>query len=101
MNLHPTSALYGLGFLPDFTVYHEVRPTAPSRTAADAFSARAHEQGVHVDVRLRPFPCRADLILTASPRSTLSGSLSSAVVGTRSGSSTFLSGTVERRIKRS
>lgn len=37
MNLHPTSALYGLGFLPDFTVYHEVRPTAPSRTAADAF----------------------------------------------------------------
>ncbi|KAL8286977.1 hypothetical protein RQP46_003983 [Phenoliferia psychrophenolica] len=24
MNLHPTSALYGLGFLPDFTVYHEL-----------------------------------------------------------------------------
>ncbi|SCV73120.1 BQ2448_7045 [Microbotryum intermedium] len=24
MNLHPTSALYGLGFLPDYTVYHEL-----------------------------------------------------------------------------
>lgn len=24
MHLHPTSALAGLGFLPDFTVYHEV-----------------------------------------------------------------------------
>lgn len=24
MHLHPTSALYGLGFLPDFTVYHEL-----------------------------------------------------------------------------
>lgn len=24
MHLHPTSALYGLGFLPDFIVYHEL-----------------------------------------------------------------------------
>lgn len=24
MHLHPTSALYGLGFLPDFAVYHEL-----------------------------------------------------------------------------
>lgn len=24
MNLHPTSALYGLGYLPDFVVYHEL-----------------------------------------------------------------------------
>lgn len=24
MNLHPTSALYGLGFLPDFCVYHDL-----------------------------------------------------------------------------
>lgn len=24
MHLHPTSALYGLGFLPDYIVYHEL-----------------------------------------------------------------------------
>lgn len=32
MNLHPTSALYGSGFLPDFTVYHEVRSTFSMRS---------------------------------------------------------------------
>lgn len=28
MNLHPTSALYGLGFLPDYVIYHELTLTS-------------------------------------------------------------------------
>lgn len=41
MNLHPTSALYGLGFLPDFTVYHEVRPPPSLPHTTANFSPRS------------------------------------------------------------
>ena len=38
MHLHPTSALYGLGFLPDFTVYHELILTSKEFMSTYVFS---------------------------------------------------------------
>jgi pre-mRNA-splicing factor ATP-dependent RNA helicase DHX38/PRP16 len=32
-HLHPTSALFGMGFTPDFVVYHELVMTAKVRIA--------------------------------------------------------------------
>jgi hypothetical protein len=73
MNLHPTSALYGLGFLPDFTVYHEVRIWSCVRVVRGTslmsirLTVGAHEQGlVSILFFVRPSGLRPSWLACAS-----------------------------------